>query len=416
MKQFIIILKFELAAYFKNKSFILLTGGLMVLLALFLFSPMYIHLVDDIIGGDSENKLEEIMISGDIELDESELILLNTTLAAGNATFVEVDYSVEQMKEAIQNKEYSRGIYLESYDEYTEVVGDTEIDDILEYVINEAIQMIHQINLAEEYGVEYDEIMSIINPSVNYEVIQIGVNEEENFLYTYIMIFILYIAVIAYGQFVVSGIVVEKTSRAMELLVTSASPSAFIFAKVMATAIVGLLQIGVLLASAYAFYMINFDAWQSNMLVTSLFNFPAELIGYVLLFFILGFVFYAFIFGAAGSLCSKVEDMGSLITPITFVFVGSFMLTIFNMMSGVNSTIMTILSYIPFSSPMAMFVRVAMSEISIVEVLSSVGILIISILFTGWLAAKIYRYGVFFYGNSPSLFKVIKHIITSNKK
>ncbi len=420
MKQFSTILKFELSSYYKSKGFIGLTILLVSVLGLLLFSPRYMPMITGLFEGNQKGEevstITEVMFASDIVVDKEYIETLNSMLSSVNVQFIEVDYDVEQMRSAIESQEYERGIYLKDYNHYIEVVGDTSLNDSLSYEFNSIITQMYQIVSLNSQGISNEGIHQIVYPQVTSETIQIGVNQEDNFLYTYIMIFILYMGVIIYGQYVVSSILVEKTSRAMEVLVTSAKPTAFIFAKVLGTTIAALGQITIITCSAYVFYQMNLEAWETNPLISSLFSFPISLIGYMLLFFVLGFVLYSFMFGAAASLASKLEDMSSVVTPVTFLFIIAFMLTIVNLFNGVDSTVMVILSYVPFTSPMAMFTRVAMSDIAMIEVLTSVGILLITIVFIGWLAAKIYRYGVFFYGNKPNLIKIILQILKESKR
>ena len=131
----------------------------------------------------------------------------------------------------------------------------------------------------------------------------------------------------------------------------------------------------------------------------------------MLLFFVLGFFIYAFMFGAVGSTASKLEDINTSVMPITMLFVIAFMVVMFSMSSGnVDNTLMVICSYVPFTSPMAMFTRIAMSTVPAYEIIISVAILIGSVLGVGVLAAKIYRVGVLLYGTTPKLGNILKSV------
>ena len=130
---------------------------------------------------------------------------------------------------------------------------------------------------------------------------------------------------------------------------------------------------------------------------------------YMLVFFVLGFLIYAFLFGAVGSTASKLEDINTSVMPITFLFVIAFIVVITAMSSGeVDTPIMRVCSYIPFTSPMAMFTRIAMSTVTWYEIAASIGILIASVIGVGVLSAKIYRVGVLMYGTKPKLTDILK--------
>ena len=225
------------------------------------------------------------------------------------------------------------------------------------------------------------------------------------------MIFALYMVILLYGQMVATNVASEKSTRAMEVLVTSAKPTAMMFGKVIASCLAGLLQLVCVFGSAVLFYQLNKEYW-SNPIIESIFDMPLHLLLFMLLFFVLGFFIYAFMFGAVGSTASKLEDINTSVMPITMLFIIAFMVTMFSMSSGnVDNILMKICSFVPFTSPMAMFTRIAMSTVPWYEILISVLILIGSVLGVGVLAAKIYRVGVLMYGTTPKIGQVIKSVL-----
>ena len=195
------------------------------------------------------------------------------------------------------------------------------------------------------------------------------------------------------------------------MLITSVNPTSMMFGKVFASCIAGLAQLVSIFGSALVFYQINKSAWGDNAIIQSIFNIPVDLFLYMLVFFILGFLIYAFLYGAIGSTASKLEDINTSVMPITFLFIIGFFVVIFSMTSGtVDNVAMKICSYIPFTSPMAMFTRIAMSTVAWYEIVVSIGVLIGSVVGIGVLSAKIYRVGVLLYGTPPKLTAIIKAI------
>ncbi len=413
MKQFLIILEFELRNYYKRKSFIIFSLFLVIIMAAFLFSPRYIPLIQGMFEDDNAvRETTTLMVNGDIEIDDSYINNLNIYLESESIVAIKTDYTIDEMKNKIGTEDITRGLYINGDNSYVNVVEDIDIYDNASQTIHSIMTINYQNQQLQKYGIDMQDASSIISPEINVEYISTGVNQAESFLYTYILIFMLYIGVITYGQFVVSSIVTEKTSRAMEVLVTSAKPSSFIFAKVIGTGIAGIAQMLLILLSAFIFYNMNIEFWQNNPIVISIFNIPLEMIAYMMIFFVLGLFIYAFLFGAAGSLAARIEDMGTLITPITLLFIISFFITSFSLNGGnIDSTLMYVSSFIPFTSPMAMFSRIAMSVVPPIEIIISIIILIVSTIIIGIVAAKIYCYGVFFYGNKPSIIKTIKYLI-----
>ena len=238
-----------------------------------------------------------------------------------------------------------------------------------------------------------------------------GKDQAQNFFYTYIMIFALYMVILLYGQMVSTNVATEKSSRAMELLITSAKPTSMMFGKVLASCLAGLLQLIAVFGSAVIFYNINIDYWGNNAIVESVFNIPPALLVYMLIFFVLGFLIYAFLFGAIGSTATKLEDINTSTMPLMFLFIIAFMVVMYSMTSGeINNLLMKVCSFIPFTSPMAMFTRIAMSTVPWYEIVISIGILVGSVVGVGILSAKIYRVGVLLYGTTPKLGAILKAV------
>ena len=138
---------------------------------------------------------------------------------------------------------------------------------------------------------------------------------------------------------------------------------------------------------------------------------PTSLLIYMLIFFLLGFFIYAFMYGAIGSTTSKLEDINTSVMPVTMLFIIAFIVVVFSLSSGtVDNTLLKVCSYIPFTSPIAMFTRIAMSTVSFYEIAISIAILIVSAVGIGIISAKIYRVGVLLYGTTPKIGTVLKLI------
>jgi ABC-2 type transport system permease protein len=154
-----------------------------------------------------------------------------------------------------------------------------------------------------------------------------------------------------------------------------------------------------------------------NPIISSIFDIPIELFLFMIVFFVLGFLIYAFLFGAIGSTASKLEDINTSVMPITFLFVIGFMVVVFSMTGGsIDNLAMKICSYVPFTSPMAMFTRIAMSTVAWYEILISILILVGSVVGIGVLSARIYRVGVLLYGTPPKLTKILKTVFADQKR
>ena len=210
---------------------------------------------------------------------------------------------------------------------------------------------------------------------------------------------------------VATNVATEKSSRAMEVLITSAKPVSMMFGKVLASCLAGFLQIVAIFGSAILFYSMNKTYWGDNQIIASIFDMPAQLFGFMLIFFVLGFLIYAFMFGAVGSTASKLEDINTSVMPITLLFVVGFMVVMLSFATGdVDNMLMKVCSFVPFTSSMAMFTRIAMSTVPWYEILISILILIGSVVGVGVISAKIYRVGVLLYGTTPKMGAILKSV------
>jgi len=207
----------------------------------------------------------------------------------------------------------------------------------------------------------------------------------------------------------------EKSSRVMEILISSASPVTHMFAKIIGIALLGLTQI--ILFFIVGFGLISTKVKELSGGFFEVFGFSDTSISiyfYAVLFFILGYFLYATIAAMLGSLVSRVEDVQQLIMPMVLLVMVAFFIAIFGL-GNPEAKFITITSFIPFFSPMIMFLRVGMLDIPIWEVIISVGLLIGTIIILAILGARIYRGGVLMYGPSRSL-KDFKQALALTKK
>lgn len=410
MKQFGKILKFELKYYLKNKVFVGVTIFLALLIAVVMFFPRIATLFENNDTVDTPADLPVMLVMAE---DSAQADMVRETFAAAF-----VDYDVQSFSEdvsAIKDKitagDVECAFVMTGPTSFIYYVNNLSMYDMNSEIATEVLQQIYQMNAMINGGMTAEQAGEVMNIQITGEVESLGKDQFQNFFYTYIMIFALYMVILLYGQMVATNVATEKSSRAMEVLITSAKPTSMMFGKVLASCIAGLVQLIAIFGSALLFYNLNKSYWGGNEIVDSIFNIPPELFVYMLVFFVLGFLIYAFMFGAVGSTASKLEDINTSVMPITMLFIIAFFVVMFSMSSGnIDNTIMTVCSYIPFTSPMAMFTRICMSTVPLYEILISIAILIGSTVGVGVLSAKIYRVGVLMYGTTPKLGAILKAV------
>ena len=409
MKQFGKILKFELKGYMRNKVFVGITIFLVVAIAVVMFIPNIIAAFESDEGDVTPTDLPTMLVYAE---DENLSAIVKEYF--GNA-FVDynvkvADGSVDELKNDIISGNAECAFVMNSASSYTYYVNNLSMYDMNTEVANTVLQEVYRINAMVQNGLTPEQAGEIMSVQIESGTETLGKDQMQNFFYTYIMIFALYMVILLYGQMVATNVATEKSSRAMEVLVTSAKPTSMMFGKVLASCIAGFSQLVLVFGTAILLYNVNKEAL-SNPLIASIFDIPIELFIYLIVFFVLGFLIYAFMFGAIGSTASKLEDINTSVMPITFLFIIAFMVVMFSMSSGsVDNTAMLVCSYIPFTSPMAMFTRICMSTVAWYEIAISIAILIGSTVGIGVLSAKIYRVGVLLYGMPPKFSTIMKTV------
>lgn len=410
MKQFGKIFKFELKNYPANKVFAGVTIFLVVLLAVVMFFP---RIMDAVAGSDDETDTTPgelaVMLIADSDADMAEYISEAFGEAFTDYEVKAVSDGVDQIKQQIADGDAECAFVVDGLSSYTYYVNNLSMYDSNTDIADAVLQNLYQMHAMAASGMSEEQIQDILSMQITHETEMLGKDQIKNYFYTYIMIFALYMVILLYGQMVATNVATEKSSRAMEVLITSAKPVSMMFGKVIASCLAGFVQLLAVFGSAFLFYNLNKDSWGDNGIVASIFDMPIELLIFMLVFFILGFVIYAFLFGAVGSTVSKLEDINTAVMPITMLFVIAFMVVMFSLAgNSVDTPVMVVCSYIPFTSPMAMFTRIAMSTVPWYEITISIAILVASVIGVGVLSAKIYRVGVLMYGNAPKPKDLIK--------
>ncbi len=411
MKQFKNILYFELKYYFKNKVFVGVTVFLALLIAAVMFFPRISDAVQSEGQADTEQKRPVMLIKPQAE-EQAQTVQEAFAAAFPGYDVQSTDADTAAIQEQITGGSAACAFVITSPTTCSYYVRSLSMYDTNTAVAEAVLQNLYRMDAMIGSGVPAQIAGEILNVEIHSEVVNLGVDQLQNYFYTYIMTFALYMVILLYGQMVATNVATEKSSRAMEVLITSARPTSMMFGKVVASCMAGLFQLVAVFGSAFLFYNMNRSYWSDNEIVQSIFNIPVELLLYMLVFFTLGFFIYAFLYGAIGSTASKVEDINTSVMPLNFLFIIGFVVVIASISSGnVDNTAMTVCSYIPFTSPIAMFARIAMSStVAWYEIAISIGILMGSVLGIGVLSAKIYRVGVLLYGTTPKIGAVLKAV------
>ena len=265
----------------------------------------------------------------------------------------------------------------------------------------------HRYELLLTYNVtEADRERFFDVPVLEYA--NVGMQNLVGQIQSFAFILFLYFTILGSGQMVSTSVAQEKSSRAMEILITTSRPETLMFGKVAGIGLAGLLQTVLFILTGAGFYYINQKSIVSVEMLGELLAIPASTFIYALIFFLGGYFFYAMLFAAIGSLVSRTEDLASANVPMTLFTVAGFLVAIYGQLYGfAGSLFYKICSWFPLTSPYVMLARVCGdTNIPAWEIWGSILVLYLSTLAAGVLSAKIYRVGVLIYGKRPSLKEV----------
>lgn len=220
-------------------------------------------------------------------------------------------------------------------------------------------------------------------------------------------IVLIFITVVIYGMWVAAGVVAEKTSRVMELIVSAASARQLVVGKILGIGAAGLTQfLGILIPALIALALQQHVAalvlGSTDSLGDSLVALSPALIAAYVGFFVLGFTLYALVYAAAGSLVSRPEDLQVIALPLSLVAIGGYLIAI-GALSGGGGTLVRVASFVPFWSPFVMLTRLTVAQVQPWEIALSFAILIVTVIAMGGFAVRVYAAGVLLYGQRLGL-------------
>jgi ABC-2 type transport system permease protein len=278
--------------------------------------------------------------------------------------------------------------------------------EMLRRVVRESV-METRLEMA---GVDPRQSTALVRTQLKFELERItdrgrGGSANVSVFFAIIIVVMLYMALMLYGQAVLRGVMEEKQTRVAEVVLSSVPPWQLLGGKVIGVGAVGLTQLAVWISSAILLLryrgpiLAKFGA--SEMSFTP----PDVTVGMglmLLLFFVAGYVFYSSLFAAVGAMVSSEQEAQQALMPIILLLVSSFVFfqpILSNPTSGLAQT----LSWLPFSAPIVMPLRMAVIPVAGWEVAVALISVAAGSYIAVWLAARIYRTGMLMYGKRPTM-------------
>lgn len=295
-----------------------------------------------------------------------------------------------------------------------------------ELAIRDQIATIIEGYRLEKYNIpNLNQILKDIKADVHMQTFKLGEDEDRetsaitSYILGMVMMMMLYMFIMMYGNMVMTSIIEEKGNRVLEVVVSSTRASHIMLGKILGIAAVALTQVIIWAILIFAFTQLFMGTLTSGVtgpdtdadLLTAVNTlgdsaYIMSLFGWLALFLMGGFLFYSALYAAIGSSVDNVQDASQL-TSIAVVPVILGLMVSFAAINDPNSSMSFWASMIPFTSPMVIMVRLPFG-LPLWQLLLSLAILCVSVWLTVWFAAKIYRVGIFMYGKKPTVKDLIR--------
>lgn len=401
MKDLLIVMNFTMKDMIKRKSFIISTIIFLIMIIVGFNIPNILKAVK------GENSSDKLLIIDENNVFEGSLETLKNVNIGYEIEISNVNY--EEIKSKIENEEVNSAILIEKQNDQIKVryiVKDTTMmNDVPEDIISTINSLYSNLQISK-LGLTENQLKSI-TPNFEFSLEQTEDKKANGNVFAMMLLsIVLFYAIYFCAYQVSSSITTEKTSKIIETLATSTSPTIIVLGKTIGIGIVGLLQMILLVATA----LVSAKSFLDSELLNKVLDMSTitPYLGIItIIYFILGYLAYALLYALTGSTVSKPEDIQSANGPVAMLAVIGFYLSYFTMMNP-TSSLNVFASMFPISSPFCMPFRIMMGLATPTDVAISIAILIVTSLLIAKVAIKIYSNAILNYGTKMSFKDMIK--------
>ena len=430
MEHFSIITTREYLNKIANKSFIMMTLLLPIILAGLTFLLSFLSSVNN----DSSKTISVVDNTGYIyqNLDSSDDIIYDLI----------TDSSLDDAKEISRNNSDYGLLYISDFDtpqEIAESIVFISEDSPSLSIINRVESQLETILTNENFRLIGIDVNEVNSSTIYIDLFQESFDGEETtridglvkLIFGFFLGFLLYFFIFAYGSMIMMSVMEEKTNRIIEIIISSVKPFHLMTGKIIGVSLAALTQVliwGVMFfVFSYIFSLVfgistSYDtgdlilSTEGNTglssfaleMISAFMNLPLTniLIAFIM-YFLGGYFLYASIFAAIGAAIDNQADAQQFMIPITLLVVIALYVGILTVPEDPNGIVAQIFSYFPFTSPIVMLMRIP-NGVPIYEQIISLTILFSSVVFMIWIAAKVYRIGILMYGKKLTYGEIIK--------
>lgn len=425
MRKFLAVLKREYIQRVRARMFIVSTILLPVVMSLFgvvpavilsidAGGPMRVAVVDQ--TGKIYARLEQALVNDEPAPEQTEQMRTGPEMP-GRAFLLEQVASVgpdadehrDQLDARLRNKEIDGYLILPSdfmqhgnAEFFNNNPGDVLSRRILQQALNRAVREQRLI----EAKVDPETRRGLFQP-VELQSVKMGAAGEErdaggSFILVFGVGFIMYLAILMYGQIILGAVIEEKETRIAEILFSSVKPFTLMMGKLVGVSLVALTQLAIWGTAFGAFALYGVNLLESRGLKAGIPSVPFTHYVYFALFFLLGYFIYATIYALVGSMVTTTQEGSQLAMPIILILVVSFYLFL-PVSRSPDSSFSFWVSMIPFSAPVAMLVRIVTQTPPFWQIALSLLIGFGTVVSIMWIASRIYRVGMLMYGKRASI-------------
>ena len=260
----------------------------------------------------------------------------------------------------------------------------------------------------EAEGMDYDSISHMIK-GVEVEALRLKKGEEKKgefmlvYLTSFIFIMMLYMTILLWGVAVMRSIIEDKNSRVIEVLLSSLTSKDLMMGKILGVGGVGLTQYAIWAGFAGILWTYAMSMGGMGQYI----HFTPMTLVFFVIFYVLGFLFYATLFAMIGSVCNTDQEAQQLQTPVVLCLVFT-LITPMAVLQSPDGMFATIVSMIPFFAPITMFLRINLLMPPAWQIALSIALLIAGIYVAGLIVAKVFRVGILMYGKRPDIREIVK--------
>jgi ABC-2 type transport system permease protein len=414
MKEFLTVLGYTFKENSRKKAFIISTVITLILTVLIISLPAIIKNFDNDGKNETKQQTKVDKPKGVIFVIDAKGILKGDLTNLSKA-FLEYELkpqpadSVDMLKNKVKEEENNTLLILDekngvpTFDYLVKQSGDGPDPTTVSRIIKSSFVT----NLLRDANVS-DNVSKMVQSDVSFNVNELGKPKMNSYISSMVISTLLFFVIYFYGYGVAMSVASEKTSRVMELLVTSTKPSKIILGKSAAMGLLGLIQLSMVVFTAALTYKLTFpENFAIAGQVLDFSNFTPFSLSMIVAYFILGYSLYAMMNAVAGATVSKAEDVNSALMPINMITVVAFYGGYFSL-SVPKSSMAIIASIIPFSAPFSMPCRILATEVPAWQIAASLFSLVITIALIAWMSIKIYSSAILHYGRRLKLKDLVK--------